>query len=49
MFAASPAWWKKYPQAGADLGVGEGKQPPTLSLPLPTLMPIHRFSPNEDI
>ena len=31
--------------AGADLGVGEGGQPPTLSFPLPT----HRFSPNEDI
>ena len=34
---------------GADLGVGEGGQPPTLSLPLPTLMPTHRFSHNEDI
>ena len=35
--------------AGADLGVDEGGQPPTLSFPLPTLMPTRRFSPNEDI
>ena len=34
---------------GADLGVGEGGQPPTLSLLLPTLIPTHQFSLNEDI
>ena len=41
------SWHHSPPRA--DLEVGEGGQPPTLSLPLPTLMSTYKFSTNEDI